>query len=100
MPVPRWFRSRGHGCGLRTRKKAYPVLAALSALGPARAQLRAVMVADDRLRDEDRARSDDEDLAQVGDLVAEAGGYQQAAREARRLVQGSLAALDNGRFHT
>ncbi|MFJ3229006.1 polyprenyl synthetase family protein [Streptomyces sp. NPDC086783] len=83
---------------LRTRKKSYPVLAALASPNQAGTRLRTVMAADDRLRDEQLAATSDEDLARIGDLVAEAGGYQQATREARRRVDNGLTALTRAHF--
>ena len=83
---------------LRARKKTYPVLAALSTPGPAGAQLRTVLAANDDLTDENLADLSGEDLARIGGLVAEAGGYQQATREARRRIEHGLAALTRARF--
>jgi geranylgeranyl diphosphate synthase type I len=75
---------------LRAGKKTYPILAALSAPGPAAARLRALL----STADMSPARQSDEDLARIGGLVAEAGGYEQASQEARRLARAGLAALD------
>ncbi|MFI9825647.1 polyprenyl synthetase family protein [Streptomyces sp. NPDC052013] len=80
-------------------KKTYPVLVALSAPGPVATQLRTLLAAHDDLAGRGLVRQDDEDLAQIGGLVAEAGGYEQASLEARRLVQSGLAALNHDRFH-
>ncbi|MFE9500369.1 polyprenyl synthetase family protein [Streptomyces collinus] len=78
---------------LRTRKKTYPIMAALASPKRAGTKLRTVMAADDRLRDEQLAATSEEDLARIGDLVAEAGGYQHAMREAHRRIEHALTAL-------
>ncbi|MDX2565381.1 polyprenyl synthetase family protein [Streptomyces sp. TX20-6-3] len=84
---------------LRAGKKTYPVLAALSAPGSASAQLRSLLAAQEAASADDPADQSDETLARIGALVAEAGGYEQAAQEARRLAHSSLTALENGHFH-
>ena len=76
---------------LRGNKKSYPILAALSSPGRAGTHLRTVIAAADRL--------DDDELARLGELVAEAGGYRKAVREAHRQIDVGLKALSRGRFN-
>ncbi|WP_059005937.1 polyprenyl synthetase family protein [Streptomyces specialis] len=78
---------------LRQRKKSLPVVAALTAQGPAAERLTALMTADAKKSQQEFDDFDEAEFAVRAALIEEAGGREWTAAEARRQYDAAVAAL-------